>query len=417
MLTLKSSNPKMSWVLSKNPETQQIKKETFSRELRKGVIHGWFADAQTFKMLFIDHPTEMSFSDNAFEYLDRTRYCSPYLPVAAISELLKSAMSKKSEFDVEGYSHSFECLMDLKNHVFCKRLAAHLPLDIELTQVGKSPTLFKVLFNSEVGICELLNAVSTFGVLCSVSDENLYIPMDSAVCNKYAKALNQIKAPYYARHVFIRNAIRSPKAFEETKSAFENKQFTLNFGDTQSHRFEGIRKHLLGGSHLVDIGCGEMYYTRRLSKVYESILAYDADTFIQEKNALRLSKWGLEDCVTLKGAAEPSNLEIKEKSHVLLTEVIEHMEHAQAVELLKALSVKNFEKLVISVPNKDFNKHYLLEENQIRHWDHKWEPTELEFKELIKSVFTDSSLKIKFYGLGDAVGSTYASSLAVIVRI
>lgn len=413
MLILKSTNPKMSWVIFKNPQTQQDSKEAFKRPCRKGVIHGWFADEQTFKMLFIDHPSEISFSNQEFEYLDKTRYCSPYLPVSAISELLHTACNKKSEDDLAGYENSFTFMVSTRNELAAQRLGSRLPGGFDMVRIGQG-SLFKVTFTNELGIYELLNTVNVWSVVVSILSDELYIQMDENVCAKYAKALNAIDAPYYARHTLIRSAIRKPTAFNAVRPLLENERFNLNFGTTQEHRFSGIRPHLPGGAALYDIGCGELYYTRKLAKAYEAVHAFDADPLIQRKNAERLKQYELTDKVSLYGEVTSEELDIEPGAHVLLTEVLEHMPLEQSRQMLTALAKQPFGRLVISVPNRTFNPNYLMAEGQMRHDDHHWEPTREEFETLIGQHFSTEKFRIYIGGLGDAVDGVYASSMAVI---
>lgn len=413
MLILKSTNPKMSWVIFKNPQTQKDTAEAFKRPCRKGVIHGWFADEHTFKMLFIDHPSEISFSNQEFEYLDKTRYCSPYLPVSAISELLHSACNKKSEHDEAGHTHSFSFIVSTRNELSAQRLGSRLPGGFEMTRMGEG-CLYKVTFTNELGIYELLNTVIVWSVVVSIMSDELYIPMDEAVCTKYARALNAIDAPYYARHTLIRCAIRKPTAFNAVRPLLENERFKLNFGNTQAHRFDGIKTHLPGGSVLYDIGCGELFYTRKLAKQYETIHAFDADPEIQRKNAARLAQYELTEQVSLFGEVNPQDMDIESGAHVLLTEVLEHMPLEKSKAMLTALAKQPFGRLVISVPNRTFNPHYLMAEGQMRHDDHHWEPTQEEFGALIQNHFSSEKFRIYLGGLGDAVDGVYASSMAVI---
>ena len=74
----------------------------FQKPLRKGTAYGWFVNDNEFRMTFVDSPTESSFNTRGdYEYLDRTRYTSPYLPIAMITTLLNTAQKKDFEYGVE----------------------------------------------------------------------------------------------------------------------------------------------------------------------------------------------------------------------------------------------------------------------------------------------------------------------------
>ena len=166
-----------------------------------------------------------------------------------------------------------------------------------------------------------------------------------------------------------------------------------------------------------DVGCGEMRYTRKLAGRHQQIVAFDADPEIQEANTSRLEKYQLEN-VTVAGELTPDAIQDLVPSEVdtfdiLATEVIEHIELSDAEALLSSLAAINFRRLVITVPNREFNIHYLVD--GFRHDDHKWEPTASEFEALICRHFADRRVIVD--GLGDSVDNVHASLIAIIDRI
>lgn len=404
MIRLHSTNPKFSWILRKNPETQRTKNEPFSKALRKGNAFGWFTDDQTFKMMFQDSPTESSFNTiSDFEYLDRTRYSSPYLPIAMIGALLASALKDETEEDSTGFTHHLRFIVEFPDVRLATKVSKIMPCTIALMPLGKH--LFQVDMVTDQSIRFLLNCAISYLIVQAVIDPNLYVLMDEESVKKYINAMNVIDAPYYVRYIMAMKCIKSPNIFESIKPSLENGKYSMNFGDTQNHRYMAIDKQLTGGKELFDIGCGELYYSKRMTKRYEVIHAFDADDDICASNNHFVKIRGLEN-IKIDGAYDHNSIVPSSKnSDVLITEVMEHMPQEDAIAILDRIVRHGvFNKIVITVPNKDFNVYYGMGEIDIRHLDHHWEPTEAEFKELIEGFASDfPHVEVQYFDVGDAV--------------
>lgn len=421
MITLTSTSPKFSWILRKNPETQRTKNEPFSKSLRKGTAYGWFTDDQTFKMLFIDSPTESSFNTiSDFEYLDQTRYCSPYLPIAMIGALLASAQKEVMEEDSTGFESTFECIVNLADPKMAKRIEKTITIDLEMSQLQHH--LYKLVFKTNKGIRYLLNYVISFLITQAVSDPNLYVPMDEDSFKKYVSAMNVIDAPYYMRYITALKCMKSPHTFSQIRSELENSKFVMNHGDTQNHRWMAIKKHLQGNKKLIDIGCGELFYARRLYNLYDEFDSYDADHKIQERNK-HLVEVRQQDKIKLHGkydehAAIPDSKDVD----VLLTEVLEHMPKENAMELLDRVLSGNFNKVVVTMPNKDFNEFYGVSDDESRHPDHHYEPSNESFIRMMSFFARKNGCELRFIDVGDGVdldghgGYVYASLGCVFTK-
>lgn len=422
MFIIRSTNPNLSYIISKNPNTQRSNNQPFTKSLRKGKLHGWFTNNDTeFRCLFIDSPTETSLINQRgdFEYLDRTRYASPYLPIGIITEMFRSATQEISEYDTIGeYSNSVEFLVELSQRRYVESFIRHFTaVAIEFREL--SGNLGVVSITSTHSLYHVLNLVQVFCILQTLANDDLYIPMNDAAYTKYAKSIVAVDAPYHIRYMLAKT-IQSPKVFDAVKDLLaksDTQSIVLNYGGAWQQRFQRIWGLLECGDTLWDIGCGELRYTRKLSGRYQQIVAFDADPEIQEANTSRLEKYRLEN-VAVAGALTPDlvnglapyNID---NFDILATEVIEHIELSEAESLLTSLASINFRRLVITVPNREFNIHYLVD--GFRHDDHKWEPTASEFEALICKHFTDRRVTID--NLGDSVDNVHASLIAIIDRI
>lgn len=405
-MIIRSTNPKFSWILRKNPETQRTSNEPFSKALRKGVLYGWFNGEQEFRMFFQDSVTESSFNTiSDFEYLDRTRYVSPYLPIAMIATLLASAQKEKVEEDSEGFDHEARFLVDIAKPYLAKRAIRSMQeVGVDIDMVSLQNNLHQITFKSKVGVFHLLNCIISFLIPQSVLDVKNYVPMDDGSIKKYVTVMNNINAPYYLRYMFSMNCIKSPVLFKELRSEMQGANFIMNFGNTQDHRWEAIKPYLIGDKDkdLVDIGCGEMFYTKRVCSQYRNVYAYDIDTNIQEKNAFIKEKRNMEN-VSLHGKFDSSSDHVTSDSVVLITEVLEHMPIEDADSLLQHVLSKNPNRVIVTMPNHEFNKFYGMDVGAFRHEDHHYEPTETEFMEKMIELGKNNNKIAHFNGIGDGV--------------
>lgn len=421
MFILKSSNPQFSFILRKNPATQRSNNAPFDRAFRKGKLYGWYTNNdQEFRCLFIDSDTETSLinAKSNFEYLDRTRYSSPYLPIAMIGEFMRSVVRNRDAHDVPGMEHQATFIIEIVNVRLANAFITSFPSGTcEIEQL--CGTLHKATFRTTDSLYYLLNAIQVFCVMQTVADPNLYLPLDEASYMKYVRSVVAIDSPYFVRYM-LNKQVSSVKTFQAAKELLQRHsthEINMHFGDTHQQRINAILRVLQGGKVLWDIGCGELRYTRKLAGKYNTVVAYDADEKIVDANISRVEKHNLSNVTIEKAFVDDTAGKHYDETSVdqfdiLATEVIEHIEYDTAMQLLKYINQLDFRTLVITVPNREFNQHYKLD--GFRHDDHKWEPSFDEFHQIIHSTFTNR--KITVANLGDSVDNVSTSIIAIIER-
>jgi hypothetical protein len=104
-----------------------------------------------------------------------------------------------------------------------------------------------------------------------------------------------------------------------------------------------------------------------------------------------------------------------EQVNIILTEVIEHNSMEEAKNLIdKALSY-NFNKVIITTPNVEFNSFYSME-GGLRHEDHCFELTRDEFKSLITSCIKGKNVNVEYFYLGDSLNGIQPVQGCIIKR-
>jgi 2-polyprenyl-3-methyl-5-hydroxy-6-metoxy-1,4-benzoquinol methylase len=432
VLLVGSNNPNFSHIIQKNPNTITEKNEPYKKSVRQGMAYGWFTpEAQSvlelpdseFKLWFRDHTQTSSFANGIkaqFEYLDKTRYASPYLPISLITLCLNTAHKKRDDLDIDGFQAYAEFPIHITNPHYAESFIRSYD-DAQIQLIPMIGHYQKVVIVAPT-VHQVLNLTISFCLMQALRDYDAWFPLDDVAVAKYIHVLNSAQAPYYVRYLFSSKVLQNRKSFAKYKNLLENngdhdgQVLNLKYGNTRQQRFDAVSLIFSEGDTLIDLGCGELFYSMRLSSKYDSVVAVDKDEEGQEYNTVKVKNKGLDNVsvLTQEITAEwiLSQQYLFEGADILLTEVVEHMEQSEATALINALIAVNVGRIIITVPNKDFNKHYAMEEGETRHDDHKWEPTATEFELWLETLNWPEKMSGGMSGIGDCVDGEYVSLLA-----
>ena len=432
IFTLSSDNPRFSFVISKNPATILESGKPFSRDLRKGKVYGWFpharvedgevAGAQAFRLWFKDHPSESSFAGGVlenFEYVDKTRYSSPYLPIMMIQTALSTAQKSRQEDDAT-FLTTAEWTMFAPDSRSLDNFVKHYADQATVVVQNLADKYVKVSVTAR-SVFETLNMVIAMCVMQAMRDESVYIRLDESGLLKYLNALNNAESPYYPRYLFASRAISNRGTFEKLKEQIQGPGMTMFFGDTRQQRFDAInaeiRKLPTENSTLIDLGCGELWYSTKLAKNYGQIVAVDSDEELCEANERKIAHKKLENVTCVRANALsfvdwaiPSG-DI-EGCDVLITEVLEHMPENDADKLLRKLLTSSARRVIATVPNRNFNDNYGLGDD-FRHPDHFYEPTFEEWSDYCYTLAAEFGVTADVRPIGDVVNDQSVTTMCV----
>lgn len=418
IMQLKSTNPKFGFIIVKNPANPVLLKS-----MRKGMGYAWYTKGREdeFNIYFRDAQDAVSFQktqDQQFEYLDLTRYASPLFLNLAISTFLASAAKGGHEDDVEGYENVVR--IPFIRVPWLRQLdlfMSHFPgFEMEAEEhLGKFQA---ITIRTKLPISKLINLTQVLGLFMSIlADE--YVDVSEPLVKKYIDAVNAINAPYFIRYLFKGYILRNKKMFDVFKESLEGEQsIILEFGNNLQQRQFFVRGQISGKQNVLDVGCGEGKYFEpvgRLLKDDAKYLAWDSDDKARERaKRTRAKPWVQSKKIQVLDAFPTKD--DAGKCDIILTEVLEHMELEQAEALIRdSLFPLDFQKIIITTPNKDFNKYYLLDDDASRHDDHKFEFTEGDVVAWVDKMF--SSYQYVLYPLGDVVDGVPTAWGIVVMNI
>ena len=415
IVQLKSTNPNFSFLIRKNPASGML-----IRSIRKGFGYGWFKDENTYNVYFKDADNDISYKqhrDEKFEYMNVTRYVSPFAILNIINEYFDAPLKTKRDFDeADHYVNEFLILLvSIQNKKYIRFFREHFP-DFELATEAKALNTYRVKVSTSKSVHELVNYVSLFCLFMALfSDE--YMDVDEALIKKYLSIINTLDAPFYIRHLFGRNFLYTRDRFAKFKKELESTSrydIRFQYGNTGVQRRDAIRKHLAFDKPILDIGCGEGFYAIPFAKNLGSRLYYAVDI---NEDLLRVveRKAGKEELVnilTFNSIHAFLQHYEGERVDVILTEVIEHMPVPEAEALIQTvLANVNFDQFIVTTPNREFNVFYELE--GFRNEDHKWEMTSDEFQKWL-SELCGNGHEVSFQPIGDSVNGISTTQGALI---
>jgi len=392
-IQIKSENPKLSWILNKNPNTIPLIKKQ-----RDGVSIAWFSNETTYNLRYDENTIKVNpycnDDDNKTNYTSNQKFTSCTCALALISNFLNSLYNKDSDDDKEGFKNQMIIATPNIRGKIIESFQRHFT-DYEITYEKY------LIIKSEKKVRELLAIASVMLIIESIKQEELFITSNDII-TKYLNCINLIQSPYFIRYLFKFNILTSKKKFEENKDLINTDRIEMEIGTNFQQRFKFIENKLSFQNSILDFGCGEGKYLKFSKKIKDKIYyCFDKDDKIKEliENKIKRKKY---DNVQFE-----EEIKIKEPVEVILSEVIEHNEKEDIEKIFLSLKHLNIQSMIITTPNKDFNDFYGLDD-QLRHNDHKIEFNKEEFEKLVidnlsKIGITEEKYSFEVGNLGDTV--------------
>lgn len=388
-LSIESSNPNLSYIISKNPNNED---KCIAKGIRQGCGIGWFSpnNLQKYCVRFIDPPQEMSYSDKEYEYLDVSALNSSAAYTNLIREFFNSVLKESNELDTEEYITTL-----LIGFIECpRRMIEHF---IKFFNGIRCKELCKDIYQIKITSNSIRKCIHLTDLLCLfmlLSNNNLDTYINEGMITKYIKSIEIIKCPYFITHLFKVQLLKSDKLFNEyvhtlEKACIEEVKFYK--GSVLDARKTWIESNLVIKNHIVDIGAGHSFNYGYLSRhIKGNYFPIDNDLTSHEYIERKILRKQFDNVVSpLENWTDVIDI-LDGDTEVLLTEVLEHNTLSDAKELLQSVIEHPYVKrILITLPVLEFNQYYLIEEGNYRHDDHKWELTpdiELEINTILSNL-------------------------------
>jgi hypothetical protein len=430
ILKIKSSNDRLPDILYKNPGTDN---GLYCKPLKNGQVIGNTVGKNEYEVVFQDK--KYSYCPEDSNAIDYQSYCSPLAALHVCNELFGHILKSRAEFAetpvkwlgiTQGEADNAACTIEIPSFYIDSTwyrngrfLLSKYFKGIEVVQ--QSPRIFRLTVTGK-SIFDAFNLLALVAIFAHVTNNYaIFTYIDDSMAQKLGRILTNIEnVPYFVFYLFIMRAVKSVKQFEDLKPIFERYlannglQANLVIESTMRQRTSFITNLLELNIPIVDIGCGELTYYKKMMMRDFTAPYYAVDNNPDMEQLAETIAHRYEDN---KLFFYPS-LEAftsGEQVNILLTEVIEHNTLDEAKELItKALSY-NFNKLIITTPNVEFNSFYSMEE-EFRHKDHRFELKRDEFQSLITSCIKGHNVNVEYFYLGDSLNGIQPTQGCIIKK-
>ncbi len=408
MIKIKSNNKHLFSILQANPGYLE---GVYPMRIKNGIGLGIVDHkANAYNILFQD--TKYSYAEDMSNQLDLQSFCNSRILLDVFSECINSVFKTWDEYanqktpwlgtgctirDIDIPSESsieFNAYIDSNwvrgdgGGLFEKYFEG-----VKLQKIAGRA--YRVFISGNMTIYRLLNQAALIAMFIAVVNLQKWKVTEQLI-EKYIRVMNNIgDLPYFVVYLFKVRLLYNVDWFNKYKPDLEQivgGKVHLSFGNTHDVRLDYICEHIDGKVSVLDVGCGEFLYAKRIMKKMKSTsiyYAHDVEDWGKVANAVN-DRYKVELCFStdLDALIEKIN---GAPVDVILTEVIEHNSREEAKALvLKILNTLNIRKLIVTTVNADFNAHYNLEGN-VRHPDHKFEMHMDQFM----SFFDDILEKVK----------------------
>lgn len=395
LLSIKSSNQDLGYILAKNPNSLPIAKNEGN-----GLLFGFFDNRpDIYRVAYLEQET---LRDDG--YLTTEKYVAPRLANAIFSKILNSALSKDMLQDTD-HQHYVQL-----NYLKCPKylIESYSAAYPTFEAIEKTKNVYSIIFSSHGKLKDALNAVF-FIVQLAYSDCEDFTKDQATKLMKYFA----MSDPGYTIRRSVKTCLIRTGQIEAHISELNKTKHDIRMSpfNSQEARKAFARACLAKSEkvNIVDIGCGSGYYLAALKRQIESYQGVDTNDRCLAKVVDKAKYLGITANVSV--LSDYLDADYSDQTIVLLSESIEHVEEPE--ELLSFVNEKRPAQIIITTPNKQFNKYLLIE--GFRQEDHLREYDVIEFEALVSKVFSEH-YEIKMVGIGDYCEGHFITQGAHLVR-
>ena len=436
----------LGFLLYKHPQRAQQFELSYGKAY---VLYPEVSDERTTAALVLDiDPIDLargklgSKEGGLFDYVNDRPYAATSFLSTAINRVYGSAMKGKSEHRPElaekplKLTATVTSLKDRGNETLAQELFEPLgytvsvsrgKLDEKFPEWGESPYI-NLTISGEVKLSDLLNHLY---VLIPVFDRQKHYYMNEEEIRKLLDhgdgwlaahpAKERIVKRYFgvkkglARKAIDRlatGADEDDETAEEKEAAEEAEEEKVARTPLNKQRLESVKNAVLasGAASVIDLGCGGGQLTAMLLREPQirKITACDVAARALERAEQHLNINRLPSALKDKLTLMQASLTYRDKRFegydcACIVEVIEHIEPMRIPAFERV--VFEFARpgtVILTTPNREYNVNYeKLEEDKLRHGDHRFEWTREEFRKWTEQVCEKYGYSCEISGIGD----------------
>ena len=175
---------------------------------------------------------------------------------------------------------------------------------------------------------------------------------------------------------------------------------------------------------IVDFGSGEGKLSARMARMtgVEEIWAVEPSAYAQVRAMERFAKLERHaDAISptpMMGSLFYYDEQLRGKDVMILCEVIEHVDEHRLNRVMKTI-VTEYQPgvLIVTTPNREYNEVYRMNQQEMRHDDHRFEWSRSEFQERCEQWIVEAPYSVALKGIGEEVeGFGQPTQMAIFTR-
>lgn len=427
IVKIKSENPNLLNILYKS---KTLYDGIYIQEMKNGHLIGNVISDNQYDIFFQD--TKYSYNEDMSNMLDQQSLSNPKIGLDISNNFFKhlqkplvELMESRNVYADMKYKDidNQECVIDISNVYIDSSWAKgdkfifsqYFPQIKDFKRINGNQYTFSIKCDTVVEAINLMTFI--FLMLVVTNQQPIFIGSD--MIKKYIRILANVKnVPYFVIYLFKIKLLITDKLYSENKKELEsllpNLELTRHNNHTQ--RIDKICEIVIADDNdILDFGCGEFKYFKRLSHLIKDNRKYYAVD--KTDYSLFLEKIKIRSKFDASFYTDIYDIELTKNTTVIFTEVLEHMGFEAAnVYIEYLLNNQYVDKLIITTPNKDFNEYYMMD-TEMRRDDHVIEVNMETFKDFINSIKGIEQYNVKFSGICDKYNGITPTSMAVIEKV
>ncbi|APB77469.1 3' terminal RNA ribose 2'-O-methyltransferase Hen1 [Paenibacillus polymyxa] len=227
------------------------------------------------------------------------------------------------------------------------------------------------------------------------------------------------------KHIVQAEKHKHEQVQQPEQSQEEGKQKpTVRLNELRYQAIMDVIRKLPRRQKIVDFGSGEGKLSARMARMtgIEEIWAVEPSAYAQVRAMERFAKLERHtDAIIptpMMGSLFYYDEQLRGKDVMILCEVIEHVDEHRLNRVMKTI-VTEYQPnvLIVTTPNREYNEVYRMNQQELRHGDHRFEWNRSEFQEQCEQWIEEAPYSVALKGIGEEIeGFGQPTQMAIFTR-